>query len=182
MRFFSEKFCLQLLLLLATFTISLSCFATNIAVINIQSIIDNAIAMQFVKGSIDDLKVQINDEVSKSEQELKTVESHLLANKSKMSEDAFSKELQLFNKNISSAQQKINNKKLNLDRMYAKAMELMHSEIMKIVSEIALQRNIDLVLPVSHALYYKNSLDITQEISDRLNKNNQFQIKLDKRL
>ena len=160
--------------LLATIAFSYSAFAAEfptakIAVVDVPSVLDNSIAVKHLRTSIDKISEQFSQELSAKEIEFKQMEAALVKKRGTAKPDQFDAEVEAFYKKLSSFQHATQKKKEKLERAHADAIDVVHENTIKIVHEIAKERKFNLAVPMSHTLYSSEAMNITEEVTSRLN-------------
>ncbi len=170
MRFFHK------LLLIVWCLISSSVYATQqqsfslgIAVVDVQSILENSLAVQTIRNSINSISQKIQDDIEKKETELKKIEEQLLNKRGALSEEAFEKEIREFNKKVSAAQKEVQKKKTALEQAHSEAISKVHAATIEIITNLAKKYNLKMVLPSSQILFTVSELNITAEVIKQLN-------------
>ena len=144
-------------------------FNAKIAIVDVQSILEHSFAMQSIRKSIDTISQNIQNDISKKELQLKKIEEELIKKREALSEAAFEKEVNEFNKKVSAAQKNIQDRKTRLEQAHAEAVSALHNVTIEIISTIAKKNNLNLVLPSSQVLFASNELNITPEVIQQLN-------------
>jgi Skp family chaperone for outer membrane proteins len=144
-------------------------FKANIAIVDVQSILEHSLAMQSIRKSIDSISQNIQNDISKKESQLKKIEEELIKKRSTLGEETFEKEVNEFNKKVSEAQKYIQDRKTHLEQAHAEAVSALHNATIGIISDIAKKNNLNIVLPSSQVLFAKNDLNITPEVIQQLN-------------
>ncbi|MEY3197347.1 MAG: hypothetical protein RLZZ59_718 [Pseudomonadota bacterium] len=141
----------------------------QVAIVDVQAILDNSIAVKSLRQSIDEISEKLHSELSAKESELKATEIALNKKRDSISEDQFNKEVQEFYKQVSDVQRDMQSRKSKLEQAHADAVESVHVATIKIIDEISKDRAFNIVLPASQVLYFKKTLDITDEVLQKLN-------------
>ena len=160
--------------LFAILTFSFSALAADfpnakIAVVDVPSVLDNSIAVKHLRTSIDKISEQFSKELSDKEIEFKQMEAALVKKRDTIKPELFDREVEAFYKKLSMFQHETQKKKEKLERAHAEAIDLVHENTIKIVHEIAKEKKFNLAMPMSHTLYSDDSMNITAEVTDRLN-------------
>lgn len=168
-----KKILTLFLILTSFFSCFCSCLAAaereKIAIVDVQAILDNSLAMNSVKNAVDTISKKFQHEFSRQENELKDQEKNLLRQKEKLSEEELQKEVLKFNKKVTNIQKTTQDKKLKLEQAHAKAMNKVNEIALKIISDIAAEKKYLIVLPSSQVLFANEKLNITKEVLKRLN-------------
>ena len=144
-------------------------FHVRVAVVDVQSILENSLAMQSIKESAYQVGQKIQQDISDKETEFKKLESTINAKRSSISEEEFEKEVLRFEKAVNLVKKKIQDRKMHLERAHAEAMAKVYETINNIISDLAGKHKVDLVIPRAHILFAKSTLDITLEVITELN-------------
>jgi Skp family chaperone for outer membrane proteins len=165
------NFFLRLLFL----TLLLSCsvnaedFTVKVAIVDVQFILENSIAMQKIQEQIENISKTIEKNVSQKEVEFKKIEEDLIKKKNTLNEQEFEKLVNDFNKKVTSAQQDIQSKKVQLEQAHSDAVGKVHEIIISIINDLAKKYNVNLILPSSQILYASPKLNITKDAIEQLN-------------
>ncbi len=144
-------------------------FEAKIAIVDVQSILENSVAIKEIKKSIELLGEKISKDINHKENELKKSEDELLKKKAILSEAVFEKEADIFNKKVGEAQKEVQNRKNKLEHIHNEAIAKVHKVTMDIVGEIVKKNDIKVVIPSSQVLFAAEELNITSEVITQLN-------------
>ena len=158
------------LLYVFLFTYSLNLFATNIRVLNLQSIIDNNNAVENLISLIE------NDQI-KFIQNFKTKEKELEIKLKKIKELELILDPLELDKEIVKYNDELNNFNIEVQKLnnhYDNQINSLKSQILETVLEIlkkyALDNQIDLILDANNYILSSDSMDITSTLIDEINK------------
>ena len=141
----------------------------KIAVVDVQVVLDNSVAVKHLRQSIDKITEQFSKELSAKEIEFKKMESDLVKKRDLVKPEEFDIEVESFYKKLSHFQHETQKKKEKLEKAHSEAMESVHTETIKIVHAISKEKGFNLAIPTSHTLYTMDALNITSEVTTRLN-------------
>ncbi len=144
-------------------------FESKIAIVDIQSVLDNSIAIADIKKSIGILGTELTKDINIKENELKKSEEELLKKKTYMSEDAFEKEANIFNQKVGEAQKEIQHRKNKIYNVEHKAIGKVDEATKDIITQLVKKYNIEVVLFSSQVLFAAERLNITSEVIALLN-------------
>jgi len=144
-------------------------YIAKIAVVDIESVLENSLAITSIKKSVNLLSQNIQDDISKQEKELKSHEQKLLELQKTMSQEKFDSLVVKFNKDVSSTKKNIQLRKIALEQAHSQSIQVVHQKIISIISELAKDYNLNIVLPSSQVLYITSELNITLEVISKLN-------------
>ena len=141
----------------------------KIAIVDLQSVLDNSVAVKHLRQSIDDVSEKFSKELSSKELEFKQTEAELVKKRGVLKQEVFDLEVEGFYKKLSAFQHETQKKKEKLERAHAEAIDTVHAQTIAIVQEIAKTKGFTIAIPSSHTLYYQDSINITAEVTHKLN-------------
>lgn len=144
-------------------------FQVRVAVVDIQSILENSLAVRSIRESVYKVSEKIQQDISDKEKEYKKIESALAAKRSSLNEEEFEKEVLRFEKAVNIIKKEIQARKTHLERAHAEAMGKVHETTINIISNLAEKYNINLVIPSAQILFAKSTLNMTLEVTTELN-------------
>jgi Skp family chaperone for outer membrane proteins len=164
----------KLFLILITFFITNSVIASekvfdNIAVVNFQVIVKDSLVFKDLQAQIEKKTSEFQSEASKKEKELAKQNQELAKQRTVLSEEALAKKAREYENKVGEFYRNTQNKEMNYNRAFSEAENEIHKKISEIVSKIAEERGLIIVMPSNNLLYYKEYLDITAEVLKRLN-------------
>jgi|JFJP01.1.fsa_nt_gi outer membrane protein len=144
-------------------------YIAKIAVVDIESVLENSLAITSIKKSVNVLSQNIQDDISKQEKELKAHEQKLLELQKTMTQEKFDSLVTKFNRDVSGTKKNIQLRKIALEQAHSQSIQVVHKKIISIISELAKDYNLNIVLPSSQVLYITSELNITLEVISKLN-------------
>lgn len=160
-------------IVIALFSYSGGAFASDglkVAVVDVQNVLDNSIAVAELRKSMDKLAEKLHNEMSEKELKLKKLEAEIVKKRGIIKDEEFDKEVNDFYKKVSETQHEMQQKKAKLEQSHAEAIKTVHESTLKIIADLAKEKNFNIALPISQILYTDDNLTITKEVIDRLNK------------
>lgn len=144
--------------------------ARKFGVVNLEGIMHEAKAAKSVHDQIEALRKKYQDEIGKQEKDLKTKDQELADQRSVMTQEAFDEARRDFRTKVASAQHDVQVKRAQLDRAYAKALTKIQMTLAQIVEGIAKEKGFEVVFPSSQLLYADETLNVSEEVLKRLDK------------
>ncbi len=141
----------------------------RVAVIDLARIIRESEATERVRALLDTKSEEFQKEFAEKEVQLLAKEKELKARQSLISEEAYQEEVRAFQREVAAVQQDIQNKRQSLDRALQQAQDKIRQLATTIVAERASALNIDLVFKEEQLLIFRNQLNITDDVLERLN-------------
>jgi outer membrane protein len=141
---------------------------TVAAVIDYQRILRDAAAARSIREQIESRRKAYQEEISKEEQRLHAADKEFARQRSVLSPEAFAEKRREFEQDVAEVQRMVQNRRRELDRMSAAALNEVKEALIEIVTSIAEERGFNLVLPSSELLFFSRSLDLTEEVLAKL--------------
>lgn len=142
----------------------------KVAVVDIQNVLDNSIAVAELRKSMDSIAEKLHNEMSEKEHRLKKLEADIVKKRGVIKDEEFDKEVNSFYKKVSETQHEMQQKKSKLEQAHAEAIKSVHKNTLEIIAELAKEKKFNVALPISQILYTDDNLTITKEVIQRLNK------------
>ena len=141
---------------------------TVAAVIDYQRILRDAAAARSIREQIEARRKVYQEEISKEEQRLHEADKEFARQRSVLSPEAFAEKRREFEEDVAEVQRMVQERRRELDRMSAAALNEVKEALIEIVTSIAEERGFNLVLPSSEVLFFSRSLDLTEEVLAKL--------------
>ena len=141
---------------------------TIAAVIDYQRILRDAAAARSIREQIEARRKAYQEEISKEEQRLHEADKEFAKQRSVLSAEAFAEKRREFEQDVAEVQRMVQERRRELDRMSAAALNEVKEALIDIVTSIAEERGFNLVLPSSEVLFFSRSLDLTEEVLAKL--------------
>ena len=122
-----------------------------------------------VRELLDTQRQRFQDEFSLVEAELQQTERDLMSKRELLSAEEYDKQIKAFQARVTQLQQDIQRKRQAIDNAYQKAQSDIRAEALSIITEIARDMNLDLVLNREASLIFLPHLNISDEVLTRLN-------------
>ena len=122
-----------------------------------------------VRELLDAQRQKFQDEFSLVEAELQQTERDLMSKRELLSADEYDKQIKAFQARVTQLQQDIQKKRQAIDNAYQKAQSDIRAEALSIITEIAGDMKLDLVLNRDASLIFLPHLNISDEVLTRLN-------------
>lgn len=142
----------------------------SVGTVDLKKIVDQSKAAKAAETEVKGLQQKYVNETKTQETALKKKEDQLKGQQKAMSEEAFAKKVQEFRMTIAKEQNEVLKKRKILETAYMKSLELIRNETLKIVAEIAKEKELDVVIAKGEVLFAKDNYDISDEVLEKLNK------------
>lgn len=142
----------------------------SVAVINIQQIMSDSTAAKSVREQLESKQKAFQAEITKKEESLQKEDQELAKQKAVLAKDAFEKKAVEFRKKAAEVQKEVQSKKALLDSGFEQALGDIQKAVNEVIADLAKEKGYTLVVPTSQILYADNSMDVSKEVLDRLNK------------
>ena len=140
----------------------------RIGLADLNGILRAADANVKVRELLDTQRQKFQDEFSLVETELQQTERDLMSKRELLSTEEYDKQIKAFQARVTQLQQDIQRKRQSIDNAYQKAQSDIRAEALSIITEIARDMNLDLVLNRDASLIFLPHLNISDEVLTRL--------------
>lgn len=164
-----SKFLAGALISTSMLAVSVPALATEIAVVNIQTIMRDSTAAQSVREQLESKQKEYQAQIAKKEQSLQTEEKELAKQRGVLAKEAFEGKVEAFRKKATSTQQEVAKKKQKLDNGFEGALNDIQKSVSDIITELAAEKKFDVAVPTTQVLYAKPTMDISDDVLKRLN-------------
>ena len=147
-------------------------FSQTIAIVNVQTLIDNNKFYQKIVNDIEINQDKYLKDFSLMENELNAKLNEIEEAKLILSQEEINKQIDDYNNQLSQFSIKIEEFNFHYQNEIIKIREAILKEIFKLLEKYALENSVDLILDSTTYLIASNSLDITTDINSELEKLN----------
>ena len=141
----------------------------NLAVLNVQKIYRDAVAAVKLREDIDVGREKARAGLAAKEKKLLEADQALKQQRAILSADAFAKKSQDIGNQVTELQRDVANQRKANEEKYARGIAEIQKAVVVIVSEIADERKLDIVLTSSAVVLQSMAIEITDETMKRLN-------------
>ncbi len=141
----------------------------KIAVVNTQSVMKDSTAFKAIRDQLDAKQKAYQAEISKQEEALQKNKQELDKQSSALAKEALQAKAKEFQAKVTEIQQQVQIKKKTLDSGYELAVAQIQKTLSEVVVELAKEKGFTVAIPSSQLLYAEASMDITPEVTKRLN-------------
>ena len=142
--------------------------AQRIALIDLESVLRAASGTLRVRELLDEQRLLFQAEFAEREAALQQTERQLQADRNTLSEDEFTQRLTDFEDEVARIQREIQYRREALDRAFQDAQARLRQIAIEIVTEIAREQQLDLVLKEDSAIAFRPGLNISELVLRRL--------------
>lgn len=141
----------------------------RVGTIDLVEVLRQSTATSSVRVLLDEKRAQFQQDFAAREVDLMAREKALQSKRDVMSKDAFDEEVRLFQAEVADVQREIQQKRKSLDNAFQQAQDKLRNLALEIVGDVAKERKLDLVLNRDNVLIFRNQLDLTAIVLERLN-------------
>ncbi|MDB3897149.1 OmpH family outer membrane protein [Alphaproteobacteria bacterium] len=155
----------------------------RIALVDLDGVLRAADANNRVRELLDGQRAKFQEEFRAIEVDLQQSERDLLAKRDLMAKDEYEKLVTAFQARVSSVQKEIQYKRQSIDNAYQKALSDVRKLAIDVITKIASEREIDLILNRDSSVISLPHLNISDEVLSRLNertKNARIEVEIKK--
>ncbi len=166
-----KNFKISLLAVAALFALNVSnSFAGEIAILDIEKIAKESKAVHDIQARVSKKQDEFQKEITKKQADLESDQKKLEAKKNILSKEAFEKEQKAFEKKIDALKELVEKRQNALKKASTDSMAKVNDKMKDIIGEIAKEKGLNLILPASQVVFSADSLDISAEVLEKLNK------------
>ena len=173
MKFINKKKCLFIFFFVLLFNItyiSNSHSQSNIAILDVLTLLKESKAAKSMKDQLDKVAKEYSDVEKKKAKEIQKKEEELLRQKSTLTPEAFSDRKNAFEKTVIEFNKTRDTNRRALAKAERESMVKIESAVEKIVKEIQTAEKIDVVIKKTAVILSEDSIDITSKVVEKLNK------------
>ena len=137
---------------------------SRVALIDLNFVLRNASATVKVRELLDEKKAEFSSEFQVKEAELLERERELNLRRSLLSEADFNIEVQAFQNDVAAIQREIQFKRNSLDKAFQDAQDNLRNLAIEIVTQIAQNEQLDMVMTKETSLIFRPNLNITDRV------------------
>lgn len=140
-----------------------------VAVLHVQSILSNAKAVQSIRDQVTKFGASFEKEIQKERDAIRTENQELARQRTILAPEAFAEKRRKFEQRVVEVQRLVQKRQRELDTSRNEAMAQVNNSYVEIVSTIAQEQNLALILKKDQTAFSVKTLDITQNVLTRLN-------------
>ena len=155
----------------------------RIALVDLDGVLRAADANNRVRELLDGQRAKFHEEFRAIEVDLQQSERDLLAKRELIAKDEYGKLVTTFQTRVSSVQKEIQYKRQSIDNAYQEALSDIRKLAIEVITKIASERKIDLILNRDSSVIFLPHLNISDEVLTRLNertKNARIEVEIKK--
>lgn len=150
--------------------LSFNANAGSIAVLDVEKIVKESVAMRDIQSKVTKQQEKYQAEVNKKQKDLEAEQKKLEGKKNVLAKEAFEKEVKAFETKVDALKELVNKKQNSLKKASVDAMTKVNDEVKVIIADLSKEKDLDLIVSAGQALYFKNEMDVSEEVLKRLNK------------
>lgn len=154
----------------------------RIGLIDLEGVLRAASGTAKVRELLDEQRLRFQREFSAKETSLQETERRLVSERELLSDEAFAERLSEFEAEVAAIQKEIQYRREAIDAAFQEAQASLRRLALEIVTNVAREKRLDLVLTKESALIFRPGLNISDEVLTRLDertKNAKFEIRVD---
>lgn len=141
-----------------------------VAVLDVAVILRDSGAMKDIQEQINKYGSKYEQEIEKQRDEIRNANQELARQRTILSPDAFAEKRRQFEQRVVEVQQLVQQRQRQLDAARNDAMAKVNDAYIKIVSQMAVDKKLAVILRKDQTAFTTKVLDVTDEILARLNK------------
>ena len=141
----------------------------RLAIVDLSFVLRNATATGKIRELLDEKKDEFSREFQQREALLLQKEKEINDSRGSTSSQEFNAAVQAFQNDVAEVQKEIQFKRNSLDQAFQQAQDNLRNLALEIVTAIAQNEQLDMVVTRESALIFRQDLNITQDVLDILN-------------
>lgn len=141
-----------------------------LGVLDVQAVLRNASAVKNIRDQITKYGTEFEKEIEKERGELRKANQELARQRTILAPEAFAEKRREFEQRVVEVQRLVQQRQRELDASRNVAMGTVNEAYIEIVSNLAAERNLAMIMRKSQTVFSVGTLDVTKEILDLLNK------------
>ncbi|MCC6469302.1 MAG: OmpH family outer membrane protein [Alphaproteobacteria bacterium] len=141
-----------------------------IAVVDVDKIRENAAAAKSVRDQLVKQQSAYQDEIAKTENDLRNAEQDLNKQRTVLAPEAFADRRQKFEQRVAEFQRSVQARRKQLDDAYKNSMVQVNTVVVQVIQDVATARGASLMLPRSQIILSHPSMEVTDEVLEQVNR------------
>ena len=140
----------------------------NVAVVNTEVIRGSSSAFKDIRAQIAKYRKAIQAVIKKEEEDLRNASEKLARQRAILSPEIFAEERRKFEERLAQVQRAVQKRKNNLGRVGVEAVKKVETALNKIITDVAEEQSLGLILRRNQVVLVAKDLDITLQVLKRL--------------
>lgn len=141
----------------------------SVAVVDVQQLLKDSDAAKSLEGEVKKLRESFGAELQAEEKRLREGEKKLIEARKTLKEEEFKPKRVAFEKDVRDSQQKMRDKREQLEKQIAQSVNTLREQILKIVADMSTSNQYDLVLSRADIVLVSKQIDVTAKVMEKLN-------------
>lgn len=142
---------------------------SSVAVVDMQLLMRESTAAKSIQEQIEKQHGKYQQQITAQENNLRDAEKELGRQRTVLEPEAYGQKRKEFERKIGDVQRDMQEKKRALETAYARGIDAVQRKVIEIVSKIAEERKLMMVLPNAQVILVENAMDITKDVLTKLN-------------
>ncbi|MGI9507256.1 MAG: OmpH family outer membrane protein [Geminicoccaceae bacterium] len=142
--------------------------ATVAAVVDYQRVLQEAAASKSIAEQMDVRRKGYQDEIAEQEQRLFDAERELSKQRSVLSEEAVNAKQKELEAEVQAVRELTQKRRQQLEQVSAEAVSKVERALFEVLTTLAEERGLNVVLPASQVLFFARQIDLTDEVLAKL--------------
>lgn len=144
--------------------------AVRLGILDVGRALQNAAAVKGIRSQLGTYMDSYRADTQKEEQSLRSTQDELARKRTVLSAEAFAAERQKLEQRLATAQAKVQDRRQALERVHAEAMQKVQDVLANIVTGLANEKGLTVILRKDQTVYSAAAYEITDEVLKRLDK------------
>lgn len=140
----------------------------RVAVVDFATIRREAAAVHAINAQLESHVAAYQSDIEKEEEALRLAQEQIDRKRAHLSADSYAAELRQWEKDVTEAQRRFLRRRQDLEKARADAWQQVNQRVDRIIKDLAVERNFDVVLRRDQTVFVAPRLEITREVLLRL--------------
>ena len=174
----SRRLCLAVVLVIQAITLAWSGLPRSVmadplpptvaAVVDYQRVLQEAAASRSIAAQMDVRRKAYHEEIEQQQQGLLEAERELAKQRSVLSQDAVNVRQQELEQEVQALRELTEKRRQQLEQVSAEAVSQVEVALFEVLTNLAEDRGLNVILPTSQVLFFSRQIDLTDEVLTQL--------------
>lgn len=143
----------------------------RVVIVDVERLLTQSKAAENISAQLKAEQEKLQNKLGDKDDKLKESHDEIVAEQTTMGEETFLAKRKEFEQEVMAARQEMSLERDKIQQAAAKAVEQLRGEILQVVADMAEKQNFALVMTKENIMLADKTMDVTEEVMERLNKN-----------
>ena len=142
----------------------------TIAVVDVPLVLQDSKAGKVIQKALENQRESYTRDMSGREDKLRQANQELDRQRGALSQEAYNQKRRDFEQSFADFQRDVQARRKAIEQGFNEAMQTLHSSVLEVIAGLVQERGITMVLAKQQVVIVENSLDMTREVLERVDK------------